>query len=221
MKNKKLIIYGIGKFTDFICYSFKYDSNYTIVAQCVNGEYLSKATEIEHDFPLVNFDTLENNYDPEEYTLFITIGDDELRESIYKTAKLKGYNLATYISSNAVCPKNIELGDNVFIGEGTFIQPFVKIDDNTFVLAAKLGHHSIIGKNSLLSVCLLGAEVTVGDNCFIGLNSTIKPKTKIGRKNIIGMNCNITSNTEDKSIFSQPGTKKRGLTYDDLKGKYL
>ena len=221
MKNKKLIIYGVGKFADIICYSFMNDSAYTVVAQCVEGDYLSKIGETEHEFPLVNFDVLENNYDPAEYDLFITAGNDGIRERIYKAAKQKGYFLTTYISTNAVCPKNLKTGDNVFIGEATFIQAYVKIDDNTFIIGARIGHHSKIGKNSLLSVCLLGAEVTVGNNSFIGLNSTIKPKTKIGGKNIIGMNCNIISDTEDKSVFSQPGTKKRGLSYDDLKGKYL
>lgn len=221
MKNKKLIIYGVGKFADFVCYSFMNDSAYTVVAQCVEGDYLSKTNAIAHEFPLVNFDVLENNYDPSEYDLFITAGNDEIRDRIYKEAKQKGYSLANYISTNAVCSKNLKLGDNVFIGEATFIQPYVEIEDNTFIIGARIGHHSKIGKNSLLSACLLGAEVTVGDNSFLGLNSTIKPKTKIGMKNIIGMNCNITSNTEDKSVFSQPGTKKRVLSYDDLKGRYL
>lgn len=221
MKNKKLIIYGVGKFADFISYSFMNDSEYTVVAQCVEADYLSKTAGIKKEFPLVDFDTLEHNYDPTEYDLFITAGNDEIRERIYKIAKQKGYFLATYISTHAVCPSNLEIGDNVFIGEGTFIQPYVTIDSNTFIIASKLGHHSKIGKNSLFSVCLLGAEVEVGDNSFIGLNATIKPKIKIGSKNIIGMNCNITSNTEDKSVFSQQGTKKRALSYDDLKGKYL
>lgn len=221
MKNKKLIIYGVGKFADFICHSFMTDSAYNVVAQCVEGDFLSQTGEIEHEFPLVNFDHLENNYDPAEYDLFITAGNDEVRERIYKAAKQKGYFLATYISTDAICPENLKTGDNVFIGAATGIQAYVQIDNNSFIIAAKIGHHSKIGKNSLLSVCILGAEVTVGDNSFIGLNSTIKPKTKIGKKNIIGMNCNITSNTEDKSVFNQRATKKRSLSYDDLKGKYL
>ncbi|MGY5846904.1 acetyltransferase [Salegentibacter sp. HM20] len=221
MKTRKLIIYGVGNFADFICYSFNQDSPYTVVAQCVEESYLAKASEIPHHFTLVNFDDLEKNYDPNEYDLFISAGNDELRERIFLTAKQKGYSLASYISTNAICPTNLKIGANVFIGEATFIQPYVQIDDNSIILGARIGHHSKIGKNSLLSVCLLGAEVEVGSNSFIGLNATVKPKIKIGNKNIIGMSCNITSNTGDKSIFSHPGTKKRALSYDDLKGKYL
>ena len=221
MKNKKLIIYGVGKFADFICHSFKNDSNYNIVAQCLEENYLSKAIEIEHEFPLVNFDDLEDEFSPKEHELFITVGDDKIRTRIYKAAKQKGYTLASHISKRAICPKDLKIGDNVYIGEKTGIQPFVEIQDNTFVIAANVGHHCKIGKNSILSVCTLGSEVIVGDNCFIGLNATIKPKVIIGNKNIIGMNCNIKSNTEDKSVFGESPTKKRTLSYDDLKGRYL
>ena len=221
MKDKKLIIYGVGKFTDFICYSFMNDSDYTIIAQCVEGNYLSKANETEHEYPLVNFDNLEETFLPEDFELFITVGDDKIRERIYETAKKKHYKLATYISTSSIVPKNLITGDNVYIGEKTGIQPFVEIKDNTFIIGANIGHHCKIGKNSILSVCTLGAEVMVGDNCFIGLNATIRPRITIGAKNIIGMNCSITSNTTEKSIFNQPSSKKRALSYDDLKGRYL
>jgi acetyltransferase-like isoleucine patch superfamily enzyme len=221
MKNKKLIIYGVGNFAEFICDSFMNDSAYTVVAQCVEGDYLSKANKIKHKYPLVDFDVLENNFDPSEYDLFITVGNDWIRERIYKEAKEKGYLLANYIATNAICPKNLKIGDNVYIGEGTLIQAFTEINNNTIIIAAKIGHHSKIGKNSLLSACIVGAEVSIGDNSFLGLNATIKPRTKIGMKNIIGMNCNIISDTADKSVFNQPGTTKRGLTYDNLKSKYL
>lgn len=220
-ENKKLIIYGVGKFADLIIYSFMNDSNYTVVAQCVEGDYISKTPGTDLEFPLVNFDNLEKEFNPDEYDLFITVGDDKLRERIYKEAKNKGFNLATYIASNAIYPKNLKTGDNVYIGEKSGIQPFVEIEENTFVIAANIGHHSRIGKNSLLSVCLLGAEVQVGKNTFIGLNATIKPKVKIGDFNIIGMNSKIITNTPDYAVFSEPATKIHKLSYKDINGRYL
>ncbi|MBO2544813.1 acetyltransferase [Salegentibacter sp. BDJ18] len=220
-KSKKLVIYGVGKFADFIIYSFMHDSSYKVVAQCVEETYISKIPKTDHEFPLVNFDDLEKKFNPDEYELFITVGDDRVRERIYRSALKKGYTLATYIASSAIYPKNLKTGDNVYIGEKTGIQPFVEIGNNTFIIAANIGHHSKIGKNSLLSVCLLGAEVQVGKNTFIGLNATIKPKIKIGSFNIIGMNSKITSNTPDHAVFSEPATKIHKLSYKDINGKYL
>ncbi|SFF60315.1 sugar O-acyltransferase, sialic acid O-acetyltransferase NeuD family [Salegentibacter agarivorans] len=220
-ENKKLVIYGVGKFADFIIYSFIHDSPYQVVAQCVEEAYISEISETDHEFPLVNFDNLEKEFNPDEYYLFITVGNDKLRERIYKKARKKGYTLATYIATNAIYPKNLKTGNNVYIGEKTGIQPFVEIENNSFIIAANIGHHSKIGKNSLLSVCLLGAEVQVGKNTFIGLNATIKPKIKIGSFNIIGMNSKITSNTPDHAIFSEPATKIHKLSYKDISGKYL
>lgn len=216
-----LVIYGVGKFADSIIYSFINDSPYKVVAQCVEESYISKASKNDFDLPLVNFNKLEKEYDPNLYELFITVGDDCLRERIYNEAKLKGYKLASYIATNSVYPNNLKVGDNVYIAEKTGIQPFVEIGNNTFIIAANIGHHSKIGENSLLSVCLLGAEVEVGRNTFIGLNATIKPKIKIGNFNIIGMNSKITIDTPDYAIFSEPATKIHKLSYTDIQGKYL
>lgn len=220
-KNKKLVIYGVGKFADFIIYSFIHDSPYEVVAQCVEEAYISKVSKKDLDLPLVNFEKLEKEFNPKIYELFITVGNDKLRERIYNEAKIKGYKLATFIATNSIYPNNLKVGDNVYIGEKTGIQPFVEIGNNAFIIAANIGHHSKIGENSLLSVCLLGAEVEVGRNTFIGLNATIKPKIKIGNFNIIGMNSKITTDTPDYAIFSEPATKIHKLSYTDIQGKYL
>src|SRR5690606_4756012 len=103
----------------------------------------------------------------------------------------------------------LKTGENVFISEDTAIQPFVEIGNNTILIGARIGHHSIIGSNVLLSLSFVGANCKIGNNSFIGLNSAIKPGVSIGNFNIIGMGCNIIKNTKDREVYSAPKAQKR------------
>lgn len=220
-KSKKLIIYGIGKFTDYIKYAFQHDSSYEVMAQCLESNYLNKITPPEDSLPIVNFEDLNSSYPPDEYDLFIAVGNDSIRERLFESAKNKGYKLASYLSSKATYWDNMEIGENVFISEDSAMQPFVKIGNNTMIIGARIGHHCMIGSNVLLSLTFLGANVIIGDNSFLGLNSAVKPGIRIGDKNIIGMGCNILKDTKEGEVYTAAKTSKRGLTYFDLSDKYL
>ncbi len=221
MKNKKLIIYGIGKFAEYIKYAFTHDSPYEVKAFCIESSYLSQLKTQSEELEILNFDSLEKEYSPKDYHLFIAVGNDSVRERIFKDAKRKGYSIASYVSSKAIIWKELIIGENVFISEDTAMQPFVEIGDNTLIIGAKIGHHCTIGKNVLLSLTFIGAEASIGNNSFVGLNSVIKPGTKIGNQNIIGMGCNITRNTNDGEVYSAPSAIKRKVSYRDISKKYL
>lgn len=220
MKNKKLIIYGIGEFAEYIAYAFKNDSEYEVVAFCVESEFLS-TQNANSEYPVLEFEKLSNVYPPELFELFIAVGNDRVRERIFSVSKERGYILASYISSKAICWENLIYGENVFISEDSGIQPFVEVKENTIIIGAKIGHHSVIGKNVLLSLTFIGANVTVGDNSFLGLNSAVKPNLKIGSRNIIGMGCNIINSTKDGEIYSAPKAKKRSISSGRMNSKYL
>ncbi|WP_081210069.1 acetyltransferase [Salegentibacter sediminis] len=217
-----LIIYGSGKFAEYIRYAFEYDSDYRVKAFCLEASYLSNlADQTQNGLEILNFNSLKNTYDPSNFELFIAIGNDALRERIFNEAKSMGYKLASYVSSKATVFEEIKIGKNVFISEDTGIQPFVEIGDNTIIIGSKIGHHTHIGNHVLLSISTIGANSYIGDNSFLGLNSTIKPNTRIEKRNIIGMGCNITKNTKENEVYSSTPAKRRNISYGDLKDKYL
>jgi acetyltransferase-like isoleucine patch superfamily enzyme len=129
--------------------------------------------------------------------------------------------MVNYISSKADTWENLKLGQNCFVGEGSTIQPFVEIEDNCILFAANIGHHSKIGKNVLVSAMTLGGNVEIGDNCFLGMNSTVAQNVKIGENNIIGMGCTISKDTEPNSVYSSKGTSKRKISYNKVSQKFL
>ncbi|MDX1373393.1 MAG: acetyltransferase, partial [Nitrososphaeraceae archaeon] len=197
---KDLILYGIGKFSQYVRYLFENDSDYNVIGYCIE-EKLWGSSSFDNK-PLMKFEDLHQDFPPESYELFIAVGNNKLRERFFTLAKQKGYNLASYISSKAQFWPDLETGENVFIGEGSTIHPFVSIRDNSFLICANIAHHCKIGKHCLLSVSTLGGDVSIGNNSFLGMNSTIKHGLSIGENSIIGMNACIEKNTQPNSVIT-------------------
>jgi len=74
----------------------------------------------------------------------------------------------------------LEIGDNVVIGGETNISCHI-FEGNELILGKiKIGSNTLIGTD-----CYIMPDVTVGDNCSIGLYSYIRKKRKIEDKSII------------------------------------
>lgn len=212
----KAIIYGTGNFSEFVAYLLKNDSEYEVTAFCVDKEFLNGSNEF-YSLPLVAFETVEDVYSPAEHEMFIAVGDNNIRTQKFHQAIEKGYNLLSYISSKSITWDDLVYGKNVFVTEPTTIQPFVTIGDNNILFGPWIGHHSSIGRNNLLSCCTLAGTVTIGDNCILGLNSTIKQRVTIANNNIIGMGSIIQRDTKDSDIYRVKGSTVKS----DVPSTYL
>lgn len=216
---KNLVIYGVGRLAEYASYVFEHDSEFTFKGYCLEKEYHQRDAE-EHRGIKV-FEEIENLLLQEDYYLFIAVGNNLIRERIYRNATKKGIKMATYISSRSSTWKDLEIGDNCFIGEGSVIQPYAKIGVNTVLFGARLGHHTTIGDHVLLSGPTIGGNVRIGDYTFIGLNAVILQNLVIGPKNIIGMGVAIKASTGEGEVYSSPNFKKRNLGFDDISNNYL
>ena len=216
---KKLVIYGTGRYAQYAQYVFDHDTNYDVVAFCIESSY-HKAESFSQR-RLIPFNEMEVHFPPESYNLFIAVGENDIRTRIYNEALERKYVLASYVSSKAITWTNLKLGKNCFIGEGSTIQPFVEIGDNCILFAANIGHHSRIGNNVLLSSMTLGGNVEVGNNCFLGMNSTVAQNVKVGKNTIIGMGCSISQDTSHHSVYSAKGTSKRKISSDEVSKRFL
>ncbi|RKS50576.1 sugar O-acyltransferase (sialic acid O-acetyltransferase NeuD family) [Gillisia mitskevichiae] len=219
MKKKKLIIYGIGKFAEYVDYVFQNDSDYEVIAFCIEEKYLE--TKLFNNKPLLKYESLADSYPPNLYDLFIAVGNNEIRKKIFEHSISRGYYLASYISSKSKFWDNLITGNNVFVDEGCVLQPFIKISNNCILFTSSLGHHTQIKEHSLLSGSKTGGNVIIGENCYIGLNASIKQNINIGDNTIIGMNCAIERDTKPNEVYSNKGTTKRKLTSSELGNRFL
>ena len=219
MKNKKLFIYGVGGLADYAAYVFENDSDYEVVGTCIEKNYLDKNPN--NLMNIMVYEGIEDQLHQADTFLFIAVGNNIVRGRIFQMSKQKGIKLATYISSKASTWANLEIGDNCFIGEGSVIQPFVKMGDNSILISSRIGHHSRLGNHTLLSGASLGGKVTIGDFSFLGMNSIIQQNITIGGKNIIGMGVAIKTSTGEGEVYSSPTNIRRKVKFDDISKNYL
>jgi sugar O-acyltransferase (sialic acid O-acetyltransferase NeuD family) len=219
MEKKKLVIYGIGRFAEYVQYVLEEDSPYEVIAFSIEKSY-SEATEF-NQLPLYAFENLDDHIPSDSVSLFIAVGQNEVRKRIFRQCLHKGFTLANYISSKAQTWPNLKIGQNCFIGEGSTIQPYVEIGNGCILFAANIGHHSRIGNHVLVSAMTLGGNVLIEDNCFLGMNSTVAQNVKVGENSIIGMGCSISRNTAPNSVYSNKGTSMRKVSSEDVSKRFL
>jgi sugar O-acyltransferase (sialic acid O-acetyltransferase NeuD family) len=197
------------------------DSEYKISGFCVESEFNKNKIKKFKNVPVVDFEDLEKYFPPNEYKIFIAIGNNQVRKHLYNKAKSKGYAFVNYISSYAGHWNNFNYGEHIFVSANTGIQPFSSIGNNTILISADIGHHCTIGNNVLLSHCTLAGNVKVGDDTFIGINAMIKHNITIGKNNIIGMGSNIGKNTADNEVYVEKYTRKRDISAEKLEKMIL
>lgn len=115
---------------------------------------------------------------------------------------------------------DVEIFANCSIARGslsdTTIEQGTKID-----ALCHVAHNVQIGKNRQFAAgVVVGGSTTIGDNCWIGLNSTIKHKLKIGNSVIVGSGSSVIHDVEAKDIVAGFPAKsirnKTNLSEDQL-----
>jgi len=206
---KQIVIYGVGKMAEFIYYSFQYDSEYEIVAFCIDDHYLAVSPNTQFGRPVLGFSDIQEQFPPNSCLMHLAVGRNDAREIIFKKVLEAGYGFANYICSKANVWPDLVTGQNVFIDQACVFHPYVKIGDNSMFIAARIGHHCSVGSHSLLSGVSLAGNVSIGDNCFMGINSGAKENVRIGDHNTIGAGCFITKNTENGTLIYQAKTVQK------------
>lgn len=210
-KVKRAVIFGISGFSQIVDYYLTNDSEYEVVAITASDDQITQSRFC--GYPVVGFDSLTENYSPEEHELFIAVGYTKMnatREKIFEQSKEKGYKLLSYVNSRATVWDQLEIGENVFILDENTIQPFVTIgDNNIFWSGNHIGHHTTIGRNNFFSShVVVSGYCQIGDNSFFGVNSTVADSLKIGDRNLIGPGALIQKSTGDDEAYLASRTDK-------------
>lgn len=213
MKPKKLIIIGDSAFAEIAREYFDSDTDYEVVAFCVERNYLKR--EQLHGLPVVPFEELREIYPPDTHDVFAAVVYTQLnrlRTRLAGEAKAMGYKLASYVSPRAFVWKNVSMGEHCFIFEDNTVQPFVTIGNNVVLWSGNhIGHHSTVRDNCFISSqVVIAGFCDIGENCFMGVNATVANNVTVARDNWIGPNTAIMKNTEPAALYrtSQPEPAK-------------
>lgn len=217
---RNIVILGTGNISA-VAYEFiKHDSPYEVVAFSVERNH---AKETHHSgLPLVSFEEVEALYPPDEFGIFVAIGYGKLngiRKRLCEEARAKGYDLVSYVSSQAFVWHDVEIGDNAFILENNVIQPFCKIGNGVTLWSGNhVGHGTHIGDYCYLaSHVVVSGFVEIGKSCFVGVNATLADGVKVGKNCLIGAGATVLRNTGEAKVLGARNTPARD--YDDLSAK--
>ena len=215
----KVIIFGVLDTAELAHFYLTHDSSHEVVAFTISKEYLKESTF--KDLPVVEFETVEETYPPDEYKFFAPMTGKKMnrvREKIYLEAKAKGYECISYISSKATVFPGAQIGDNCFILEDNTIQPFTTIGNNVVLWSGNhIGHHGkIMDHVFFTSQVTLSGHCIVEPYCFFGVNATIRDDIHLKQGTLVAMAAAIVKNTEEWGVYvGNPAKKLEGkISYE-------
>ncbi|MBZ6071654.1 acetyltransferase [Aeromonas schubertii] len=220
---KNLVIIGDSAFAEIAYEYFSFDSEYCVVGFSVERDFINKRSLF--GLPIVPMEELEQHFPPEHNAVFVAIVYTELnrvRARLVRSARERGYELASYISSRAFVWKNATIGEHCFIFEDNTIQPFVTIEDNVILWSGNhIGHHSTVRKNCFISShVVVSGFCDIGENSFLGVNATVSNNVSIAIDNWVGPNAVIMKNTQPMTLYkTEPSVATKVSTHQFFKIK--
>lgn len=186
---KKLLIVGDSAFAEIAYEYFTRDSEYEVVAFCVERDHLRR--ESLFGLPVVAMEEILALYPPEQHSFFAALvytQMNRLRTRLYLRMKALGYQPASYVSSRAFVWPNATVGEHCFVFEDNTVQPFVSIGDNVVLWSGNhVGHHSRIDDNCFISShVVISGFCEIGRSCFVGVNATFANNLSVGDDCLIG-----------------------------------
>ena len=215
----KLVIFGAGDIARLAHYYFTNDSEHQVVAFTVDEKYKEAGTFLE--LPLVAFEEVGERYPPADFKMFVALSYarmNKIREEKYHRAKEKGYALVSYVSSRCSFLTQHPVGDNCFILEDNTIQPFVTIGNNVTLWSGNhIGHDAVIEDHVFLaSHIVVSGYVRIGNNCFIGVNATLRNSITIAPETLIGAGAVIMKDTVARGVYLAPRAELYSKTSDQI-----
>lgn len=199
MNTNKIVIYGAGPLAELMYYHFTHDSDYQVVAFCLDTEYLTDDSLC--GLPVVDFAEVTQHYPPDQYPMFVAIGYRTMRNRplLFNKAKQQGYRLVNFISKMAHVRENLIIGENNVILSSCDIDPFVRIgNNNIFWTGSIVGHHAVVGDHNYISGgCGVGGNCVVGDLCFLGNNALMVNNVTIANETFMVAGAIILKDTQE------------------------
>lgn len=218
---KPLVIFGTGDIAQLAHYYFNSDTAHEVAAFTVDAGYIQA-----HEFcglPVVAFEEVDDRYPPDRFDFFVALSYSKLnaiRKDKFLAAKAKGYQLVSYISSRATVLNDGLIGDNCFILEDNTIQPFVKIGHNVSLWSGNhIGHHSVIRDHTFMaSHVVVSGGVDIGEQCFIGVNATLRDHITVGDRCVVGAGALLLADAAADGVYIGAATERSKVPSGRLRG---
>jgi sugar O-acyltransferase (sialic acid O-acetyltransferase NeuD family) len=151
-----------------------------------------------------------SEFNPEEYMMIVAVADSKDRADI--VAKLpKETKYFTFIHPSVhIMDDNIQVGVGSFIGANSILTTNIKLGNHALLNRGNhIGHDSVAGDFfSMMPNAVVGGNVTLGDNVYLGSCSNIREKINITSDVLIGMNAAVVKDITKSGTYVGVPAKK-------------
>jgi sugar O-acyltransferase (sialic acid O-acetyltransferase NeuD family) len=206
----KLLIFGVGDFARVAERYLTRDSPYEVAAFTAHERHIPAAATLG-GIDVVAFERLTETHPPGRHAVFVAIGFsrvNQARAEVVAKVRALGYQLITYVSSQAMRSADATLGVNTFVFEANVIQPFVTIGDDVILWSGNhIGHDVTIGDHVFVaSHAVISGHCTIGDYCFIGVNATLRDGITLAPRCVIGAGAVVMRDTQEGDVLAVRAT---------------
>ncbi len=209
IQKKKLLIIGAGGHAK-VCYDICISNKYKFIGYLINN-YKKNFNKIKENKKKFIIDDLTNinKYINRNTYFFIAIGDNKIRERIFRKY-YKTIKFANLIHPSSILSKSVILGKNIIVNAGSILNSDVVVSDNTIINSGSIIEHDVkIGKHSHLCPGVkIAGNVKIGSNVFVGLGSNIINNLKIENNVTIGAGSLVLKNIKKMSKVAGVPAKK-------------
>lgn len=209
-KMKEIVIIGNGSYARMMNRYLKLTEDVKVHAYAVDEQYIEEP-EID-GIKVISFQQLRRDFPFEIYDLIMGIGYaqmSQIRKRLYEQCKLWGYHFQNYIHPSAIISPDIKMGEGNNILEGVIMEVGVSIGNtNLFFGGSIVGHESNIGNYNTFSInAKIAGQVTICDNCFLGIASVVRDSVELSNFTLIGAGAYCSKNMEEYSVLVPPKSK--------------
>ena len=193
-RKDKVVIFGAGGHGKVIL-DILLESKANIAGFIDDDE--KKTGQTIHGFEILgNWSYLRNK---KSIKIALGIGNNKIRENIFKKAKSKGIKLYSAIHPKAVVSRQTKLGEGVVIMAGAVVNPGSILEDGVVVnTGATIDHDCCLKRFShIWPGAHLAGTVHVGEFSYVGTGASVIQNIKIGSKVMVGAGAVVISNIPD------------------------
>jgi len=127
-------------------------------------------------------------YDPSDWSVFVAIGSARHRKKCLLAFEEMGYDIINIISDRAYVSPTAELGKGIYVAPMACIQSHSIIGDGCIINThASVDHDCELGPFVHIAPGVhMGGTVTVGEETWIGVGSSINDHINIGKDIMVG-----------------------------------
>ena len=205
---RNLIIFGDTPLAERLYKYISFEGRDKVVAFTQERDFISRSELC--GLPVLAFEDLGEL--DQNFQIVLGIGYTkmgQLKEKVYQLCKREGYECATYVSSSAIVYSD-DILDGCFIAPGAIVGPGCKLGRGNYLeSSAVLSHDNVLGDfNFLSSNAVFGGYARAGNNCFFGLQSTVRDSVHIASRTLVGAAANVLKSIScGGGICRQPGSE--------------